>query len=99
MPLKPDKQFDITWFDSGREPQCPPDPNYPEGKDFDVSDGAAQTCTVELPYPAQRCGHYIVRCALCRFSMGITTAGRPDDPRKIKMPCAAAPTVSKKFKN
>lgn len=77
----------IEWIDSGREPQCAPNPDYPNGKDMDVSDGAAKTCFTELPYPAKRCGHYIVECETCGLRFGVTTAGRPDDPRSLKVAC------------
>jgi hypothetical protein len=77
----------IRWLDRGREPQCAPNPDYPKGKDIDASDGAAQTCYTELPYPAPRCGAYIVECEKCGIRVGITTAGRPDDPRSVKIAC------------
>lgn len=35
------------------------------GKPIDGSLGAATTCTVDLPYPARRCGRYEVRCKAC----------------------------------
>lgn len=77
----------IEWHDSGREPCCAPDPSYPDGKDIDGSLGAEKTCTVGLPYPAKRCGVYIVGCEVCGLKVGITTAGRPDDPRSVKLGC------------
>lgn len=77
----------VEWIDAGREPQCPPNPAYPKGIDVDASDGAVQACRTDLPYPAKRCGTYIVRCLLCGRSVGVTTAGRPDDPRSIKVAC------------
>jgi hypothetical protein len=80
-------QFIVQWNDAGREPQCAPNPNYPDGIKLDVSEGATQTCTVDLPYPAKRCGQYIVECCLCGFRVIVTTAGRPDDPTSIKLPC------------
>ena len=73
----------IQWFDSRREPQCPPDPRYPEGIDIDIGGG----CLIALPYPAKRCGYYIVVCHDCHANAVITTAGRPDDPRSIRLPC------------
>lgn len=79
--------FSIEWLDKGREPQCPPDPRYPTGKDADLSKGAAKTCKTALPYPAKRCGIYLVRCRKCGVNVGITTAGRPDDPRSVTLPC------------
>lgn len=79
--------FSIRWVDKGREPQCQPDPRYPAGKDADLSEGAAKTCKSELPYPAKRCGVYVVRCRKCGVNAGITTAGRPDDPRSVTFPC------------
>jgi hypothetical protein len=84
-------QFDITWHDSGREPQCPPDPAYPQGIDINAAAGEP-CCKVRLPYPAKRCGFYAVRCRWCGFSVILTTAGRPDDPRSVTMPCFAAGT-------
>jgi hypothetical protein len=78
----------VTWRDGGREPQCEPNPNYPEGIDLDASDGAARTCVAKLPYPAKRCGHFLVKCRACGSRVACTTAGRPDDPRSIKIACA-----------
>ena len=80
-------QFTVEWSDSGREPQCKPDPAFPDGCDIDGSLGAQFACSVPLPYPAKRIGFYIVRCTLCAMSVAVTTAGRPDDPRSIKIPC------------
>ena len=77
----------ITWLDKGREPQCPPYPAFPNGKDADLSDGAEATCRVDLPYPARRCGLYIVRCAACDQTVALTTAGRPDDVRSLTLAC------------
>jgi len=80
-------QFAIEWIDRGREPQCPPNPYYPHGVDADLSSGADKTCTAELPYPARRCGIYVIGCHICGFTVAVTTAGRPDDPRSVKIPC------------
>lgn len=79
--------FAIEWIDSGREPQCAPCPAYPKGKDCDCSLGAAATCTAFLPYPAPRCGYYLVECKTCGLRIAITTAGRPDDPRTVTLAC------------
>ncbi len=79
--------FTIQWLDGGREPQCAPDPRFPEGRDLDVSAGAAKTCETALPYPAKRCGAYLVVCRRCAYRVGVTTAGRPDDPRSVKIAC------------
>lgn len=77
----------IEWIDRGREPQCPPDPAYPNGKDIDMCEGDFPTCRVELPYPARRCGVYIIECEKCGVRVGVTTAGRPDDPRSVEIAC------------
>jgi hypothetical protein len=77
----------IHWNDGGREPQCAPNPDYPNGIDLDATSGAATFCMIELPYPAKRCGHYYLQCSLCGHNAIITTAGRPDDPRSVKLPC------------
>lgn len=80
----------ITWVDRGREPQEQPNPDYPDGIDLDCSNGADAACKADLPYPAKRCGYYVVECPVCGFTAACTTAGRPDDPRSIKMPCKVA---------
>jgi hypothetical protein len=82
------EQFKIKWFDRGRDSVCPPNPNYPNGIDVEEH-GSEAGCKAELPYPAKRCGLYIVRCTLCGCVTVITTAGRPDDPRSVKLGCKA----------
>lgn len=80
----------IEWVDSGREPRCAPDPAYPSGKDV-VLTMMPPFCKVNLPYPAKRCGYYVVNCEKCGFSIAATTAGRADDPRSLTMPCKRKP--------
>ena len=80
-------QFNIQWHDGGREPQCKPDPTYPNGKDLRLL--ITPKCRVDLPYPAKRCGIYIIECRRCGQRVGCTTAGRLDDPKSIELPCLA----------
>lgn len=77
----------VTWHDAGREPQCAPNPAYPQGIAVDVSMGVARTCEIPLPYPARRCGHFRIECLTCGLRIAISTAGRPDDPRSVRMAC------------
>ncbi|MCY3677907.1 MAG: hypothetical protein OXH66_10010 [Gemmatimonadetes bacterium] len=77
----------IEWVDSGREPQCAPDPAYPKGIDIVLARAPEKTCFTELPYPAKRCGRYVVTCGECGHRLAVTTAGRPDDPRSVRFPC------------
>jgi hypothetical protein len=77
----------IEWHDSGQEPREQPNPDYPEGIDLDVTGGITPACLVSLPYPARRIGHYRIECEYCGLRVACTTAGRPDDPRSIKMAC------------
>lgn len=88
-----EQAHEVKWHDAKREPQCPPNPAYPNGFDVDASVGAKATCTIDLPYPAKRCGHYEVRCKACGASVGVTTAGRPDDPKSVKMACRREPST------
>lgn len=76
----------IQWIDNHREPQCPANPAFPDGIDLDVSQGKP-SCRAELPYPAKRCGVYVVECPDCGVKAVITTAGRADDPRSVRMAC------------
>lgn len=85
--------FAIEWLDKGREPQCAPNPDYPEGKDLDMSGDADRVCSTKLPYPAKRCGLYIIECKTCGLRVGVTTAGRPDDPRSVKFACGKTGTM------
>jgi len=77
----------VEWIDGGREPQCAPNPRFPNGIDLDAAHGASATCAVPLPYPAKRCGYYVVKCKACGLSVAVTTAGRPDDPKSVKLAC------------
>jgi hypothetical protein len=77
----------VKWIDAIREPQNAPDPKYPDGVDLDLSNGAAATCSTSLPYPAKRCGLYVITCGTCHTHNVVTTAGRRDDPRSVKLVC------------
>ena len=79
----------ITFVASGRGPaQCASNPKYPEGIDVDVClFGGAPACSFTLPYPAPECGHWDVVCTACRARTLVSAAGRPDDPRSVKVPC------------
>lgn len=76
------------WVDGGKEPQCAPDPNFPDGIAIDMSNGAERACETSLRYPAPRIGVHDVSCRVCGFRVQITTAGRPDDPKSVKVACA-----------
>lgn len=81
------QQFNISWIDGHRDPQVKPNPFYPKGIDVDGVRPGQTGCRVALPYPAKRIGNYIVECKLCGFRLSLTTAGRPDDPRSVSVPC------------
>jgi hypothetical protein len=81
------EQWRIAWHDSGREPQVAPNPAYPDGKDLDLTLGLMPRCCTPLPYPARRCGYYRLECRACGMRVAVTTAGRPDDPRSVTVPC------------
>lgn len=83
----------VEWHDLGRAPQCPPNPDYPEGIDIDLAAPGRPVCETALPYPAKRCGFYVVTCSLCGLKVGVTTAGRPDDPRSVKVACMTKGTA------
>lgn len=78
----------VTFLSHNRKPTCAPNPAYPEGMDLDLTNGAKVACLANLPYPAECCGVLIVRCSKCNESVAITTAGRIDDPRTVRLACA-----------
>jgi hypothetical protein len=77
----------VSWVDRGFEPTCEPDPRFPNGVDLDLTTGQVRTCQTALPYPARRCGYFVVNCSACGLQAVVTTAGRRDDPRSIKVAC------------
>lgn len=85
------KRHTITWVTKGRKAKCEPDPNFPKGRPLDASNGDL-SCKVDIPYPAPECGMYIIKCEQCGMSVGITAAGRPDDPISLQMPCKLGET-------
>jgi hypothetical protein len=79
--------IDVTFIDSGREPECKPDPAYPNGKAVSLAGSTeAKVCTYNLP-KAPRCGVLQIKCRKCGFTAAITVAGRPDDPAIVTLPC------------
>lgn len=79
--------LEAKWFDKGIEPTSKSNPAYPNGMTVDLAGDADCGCSIELPYPAKRCGLYVIKCSECNYTCGITTAGRPDDPRWVTVPC------------
>jgi hypothetical protein len=82
--------WDVTFIDAGREPKEKPDPDFPNGRELDLRTNVLQKhCCRGVPYPAPRCGQYLITCNVCRLRVVVTVAGRPDDPRSITLPCKA----------
>jgi hypothetical protein len=73
-----------------RKAKIAPNPRYPDGIDVDLTGGASQFCKGKLPYPAECCGIWFVRCLECNANAAITAAGRTDDPRSVKLACKGA---------
>jgi hypothetical protein len=80
-------KIDVVFVSHNRKPTCAPNPAYPNGIDVDLTDGAKVACLAHLPYPAECCGLLMVRCRTCGANAVITTAGRIDDPRTVKLKC------------
>ena len=80
-------RFLVDWVDGHRETATPPDPTYPDGCAIDVALDAPRACRLQLAWPAQRCGQWVITCRDCGFAIALATAGRPDDPRTVRMPC------------
>lgn len=75
--------------------ECPPNPDYPNGMDVEVISASmtdeerarAPHCKIELPYPAAGVGYLLIECDGCGRNALLSTAGRVDDPRTIRLPC------------
>jgi hypothetical protein len=76
----------VKWIDRFREPTQPPNPAHPNGIDVDMAKGR-KSCVTDLPYPAPRCGYYSLLCLTCGYTALVTTAGRVDDPKTVRLPC------------
>jgi hypothetical protein len=79
--------FQIEWVDGLCAPKGVGDPRYPDGIHLDITGGRSPSCQVGLPYPAPRCGFYVVACDSCGVRIVVTTAGRTDDPRSVRIAC------------
>ena len=80
--------FDVVFLDSGRASECKSDPKFPEGQPINLAPNAiVKTCSRNLPYPAPRCGVYLITCQTCHYRAALTVAGRPDDPCMVTIPC------------
>lgn len=77
----------IEWLDREREPKVAPNPAFPDGVDIPPQYPERPHCKVVLPYPAKRVGVYLITCHDCGLRVGVTTAGRRDDPRSATINC------------
>jgi hypothetical protein len=80
--------WDVLFIDAGREPREKPNPDFPDLR----QDVLQKHCCRGVPYPAPRCGQYLITCNVCSLRVVVTVAGRPDDPRSITLPCKAKGT-------
>jgi hypothetical protein len=86
-PDPPSSGILVDWVDQHRPPKHPPDPAWPNGAAIDVALNALRACRLELPYPAARCGLWVITCKQCGYAMSLATTGQADDPRSVRVPC------------
>lgn len=80
--------FTISWVPRSLDgPKEPSNPNFPEGIVMDLSNGAADICTVDLPYPAPGVGCHVMICRICHTRVMASAANRPDDPKRLTIAC------------
>ena len=78
----------LTWVLRSPNPATqPPNPDYPYGIALDMTKSAQRACSTQLPYPAPGVGTWFVICDICGLSVGVTAAGRADDPTQVKVAC------------
>jgi hypothetical protein len=79
--------FKITWSMHEHEPQSV-NLNCPDGTHVDLSRKRRPACVISVPYPAPpRPGLFRIKCVKCGAYAHVPTAGRPDDPRSIRLAC------------
>ena len=84
----PPRHLRLTFVTDGRKPQCPTNPRYPYGKIADLRTHPLEPCcSTNLGYPAKACGTWVINCHRCGLTVGITAAGRPDDPWSAILAC------------
>lgn len=84
--------FTIEWRGTGQKAQCAPNPAHPKGVHIDGRmDKREPACMVKLPYPAPCIGGYKATCKVCGLVIGLTAAGRPDDPKSFEINCNLHP--------
>ena len=66
------------------------DARFPNGVALDVSEPAGPSCSAVLAYPADSIGVWFLECSICGLRCGVTAAGRPDDPRFVRVACKLA---------
>ncbi len=86
---EPERRFTLDWIDAHRASVEPADLAWPDGVAIDVALDAARACKVELPWPAEGRGKWVVICKVCGFAIALETSGRADDPRTARLPCRA----------
>jgi len=84
-----ESRFLVDWVDGHRTSTYAADPSYPAGVAIDVALDAPKACRLELAYPAARCGMWVITCRRCGFAISLSTAGRADDPKSVRVPCKA----------
>jgi hypothetical protein len=83
----PGARFSVDWIDGARVATYPADPSYPDGQAIDVALDAVRACRVELACPAAGVGLWLVVCRGCGYAITLSTAGRADDPKSVRLPC------------
>jgi hypothetical protein len=75
-----------TWHGAGVKAKQPPNPDFPAGLNLDMAPGRVG-CAIDLEYPAPEVGHWLIECSTCRRATVVTAAGRPDDPKSVRIAC------------
>jgi hypothetical protein len=81
-------KFTVVWSSTGQKAQKPSDQRYPRGVHIDGRMNKEDpSCIVKLPYPSPCVGAYKATCEICGLVIGITAAGRRDDPKSFEITC------------
>src|ERR1700751_2914035 len=80
---------EVEWISAGRLARVPVDPNYPNGGELHVSEGAAIPTPFKCAIRHPRSAAGKITRGLCGKRVAVSAAGVADDPTCVKIACGS----------